>query len=59
MKRHDVVALVSGTVLSAVAVVALWLSFTGTVSWQLIGVVGPLGLVTIGILGLVLSRQHD
>lgn len=58
-KRVDVVALVSGLVLSGVAVAALWLAFTGSIDWQLVKVIAPLILVISGIVGLALSRNRE
>jgi hypothetical protein len=58
MKRPDVLALVFGVLMSAVALVALWLAFTGSVNWHLIRVAGPLCLVVVGVLGLALSRRQ-
>jgi hypothetical protein len=55
----DVVALVSGLLLSGVAVAALWLAFTGSIDWQLVKVIAPLILVISGIVGLALSRNRE
>jgi hypothetical protein len=53
----DVVALVFGLVLTGVAVAALWLSFTGSLNWSVLRTATPLALVTIGGVGLALSRR--
>ncbi len=58
-QRVDVVALVSGLLLSGVAVAALWLAFTGSIDWQLVKVIAPLILVISGIVGLALSRNRE
>ncbi len=55
----DVVALVLGLLLSAIATAALWLAFTGSLNWALIKVAAPFGLVVIGALGLALSRNRS
>lgn len=57
MKRPDVVALISGLLLTAVAIGSLWFSITGSMNWPLIRVAAPLALVAVGILGLALSRN--
>ncbi len=59
MKRVDVVALISGLLLSGVALGSLWLAFTGSISWPLIRVIAPLALVVVGVLGLALSRNRE
>ena len=53
----DVVALVFGLVLTGIAVAALWLSFTGSLNWSVLRTATPLALVTIGGVGLALSRR--
>ena len=53
----DVVALVFGLLLTGVAVAALWLSFTGSLNWSVLRTATPLALVTIGGVGLALSRR--
>jgi hypothetical protein len=53
----DVVALVFGLVLTGVAVAALWLSVTGSLNWSVLRTATPLALVTIGGVGLALSRR--
>jgi len=58
-KRVDVVALVSGLLLSGIAVGALWLAFTGSIDWQLVKIIAPLILVISGIVGLALSRNRE
>jgi membrane protein YdbS with pleckstrin-like domain len=58
MKRVDVVALIMGVLLTAIAAGSLWLSFTGSVDWQLLKVVAPVTLIVVGVLGLTLSRNR-
>lgn len=53
----DVVALVFGLLLTGVALAALWLSFTGSLNWSVLRTATPLALVTIGGVGLALSRR--
>ncbi len=55
----DVVALVLGLLLSAVAAGALWLSFGRSLDWALIKLAAPFGLVVVGALGLALSRNRS
>jgi hypothetical protein len=52
-----VVALVFGLLFTAVAAAALWQSVIGTLHWSLLKTVTPLALVTVGVLGLALSRR--
>jgi hypothetical protein len=59
MRNPDVVALVFGLLLSAVAVAALWQSFVGALDWELLKIAAPLALVMIGVLGLALSRNRS
>lgn len=59
MKRLDVVALVTGLLLTTVAAGSLWLSFVGSISWPMVRVVAPLALVVVGVLGLALSRNRE
>jgi hypothetical protein len=59
MRRVDVVALMSGLLLTAIAVGSLWLTFGGRIDWQLLRVVAPLSLVVVGVLGLALSRNRS
>ena len=58
MKRLDVVSLIFGLLLTAVAAGSLWLSFTGSLDWQLVKVAAPTALILVGVLGLVLSRNR-
>jgi hypothetical protein len=58
-KTYDVVALIFGLLLSSVALGSLWLTFVGPLNWQVIRIVAPMGLVTIGVVGLVLSRNRQ
>jgi hypothetical protein len=59
MRSVDVTAFVVGTVLSGVAVLALWMAFAGSVDWGIVRIVAPLGLVVVGILGLALARNRS
>jgi hypothetical protein len=59
MRNVDVTAFVVGSVLSGVAVVALWMAFAGSVDWGIVRIVAPLGLVAVGILGLALARNRS
>ncbi len=58
MRRVDVVALVLGVVLTAVAVMSLWSTLVGAIDWRIVQIVAPLGLVATGIIGLALSRNR-
>lgn len=59
MRRHaDVVALVTGVLLTGFAVAVLWDTLVGPLSWALIKVVAPLVLVVVGVVGLALSRNR-
>jgi hypothetical protein len=58
MRRVDVVALVLGVVLTAVAVMSLWSTLVGAIDWRVVQIVAPLGLVATGIIGLALSRNR-
>ncbi len=57
-RRIDVLSLITGLLLTAVAVVSLWLTFGGPVDWAALKVAVPLGLIAVGVLGLSLSRNH-
>lgn len=60
MKRPvDVLALLVGLVLTALAVASLWSTFFGSLNWHLIQIAAPLGLVAIGVIGLALSRNRS
>jgi hypothetical protein len=59
MRKVDVVALVLGVVLSAVAALSLWASLAGSINWSIVQIVAPLGLVVTGVLGLALSRNRS
>jgi hypothetical protein len=56
--RLDVVALVFGLLMVAVAAGSLWLTFVGPLDWGLIRTAAPLVLVAVGALGLVLTRRR-
>lgn len=58
-KTYDVVALITGVVLSMVALGALWLAFVGPLPWPVIKIAAPLGLVALGVCGLALSRNRS
>lgn len=59
MRRVDVLALVLGVVFSAVSVLFLWLSLFGSINWEVVRIAAPLGLVSLGIVGLALSRNRS
>ena len=59
MRYVDVVALVTGLLLTAAAVVALWLAVAGSMGWSRLSVLAPIALVGVGVLGLALSRNRD
>ncbi len=54
---RDVVSLVFGLLMASIASTALWYSFTGALNWGLLQTAAPLVLVTVGALGLVLTRR--
>ena len=53
----DIVSLVFGLLMVAVAGTALWHSVTGSLDWSLVKTAAPLVLVAVGALGLVLTRR--
>lgn len=55
--RLDVVSLVAGLLMVAVAVAALWMTFVGPLNWALLSTAAPLVLVAVGALGLLLTRR--
>lgn len=55
-RRPDVLALLTGLIACAVAVLGLWAGF-GTISWSAVTVAAPLCLVAIGLIGLIASRK--
>lgn len=59
MRRFDVVALVTGVLLSGVALASLWWSVTGAINWELLKIIAPLALVAVGVVGLALSRNRE
>jgi hypothetical protein len=59
MRSVDVLALVLGVVLSAIAGLVLWMSLLGSVNWEVVRVAAPLGLITLGVVGLALSRNRS
>lgn len=59
MRRLDVVALVSGVLLTGVAAASLWWSITGAINWEVLKIVAPLALVAVGVAGLALSRNRE
>jgi cytochrome c oxidase assembly factor CtaG len=58
MRRPDVLALILGVVFSVIAILALWASLFGTINWEVVRIAAPLGLVSLGVLGLALSRNR-
>ena len=58
-RSRDVVALIFGVVMTSIAVGSMWLSFVGSINWQLVKIVAPLGLIAAGVLGLALSRNRS
>jgi len=58
VKRVDVVALVTGLLLTGIAAASLWLAFGGSLDWHLVSIAAPLILVGVGALGLLLSRYR-
>lgn len=59
MRNVDVLALISGLLLTVVAVTSLWFTHTGSVDWQLVRMLAPLSLVGAGVLGLAVSRTKN
>lgn len=59
MKRRDTVALISGLLLTGVALGSLWFSITGSLDWNVLKLAIPIGLVVVGIAGLVAARTGD
>ncbi len=59
MKSVDVLALVLGVVFSAVAGLVLWVSFVGSINWGIVRMAAPFGLVSLGVVGLALSRNRS
>ena len=57
-RTYDVVALITGVLFSCVALGALWMTLIGPLSWPMIKIVAPLGLVALGVGGLALSRNR-
>lgn len=53
--RADVVGLVVGLVVVAIAALGLWAAF-GTVHWPAVAVAAPSSLVVFGLIGLLASR---
>ena len=59
MRNIDVLALVLGVVFIAIAGLVLWMSLLGSVNWQVVRVAAPLGLLSLGVVGLALSRNRS
>ena len=59
MRRLDVVALITGVLLTGIAAASLWWSITGWLNWETLKIVAPLSLVAVGVVGLALSRNRD
>ena len=57
--RADVVALVTGVLLTGFAAAVLWSSLVSPLSWSLVKVAAPLVLVVVGVVGLALSRNRS
>ncbi len=55
----DVVALLTGVLLTAVAGASLWQALVAPLNWHLIKIAAPFGLVVIGVVGLALSRNRS
>ena len=55
----DVVSLVSGVLLTAIAAGSLWIAFGGHLDSRVLGIAVPSFLVVIGVLGLALSRGRS
>lgn len=55
----DVVSLVSGVLLTAIAAGSLWVAFGGQLDHRVVGIAVPSLLVVIGVLGLALSRGRS
>ena len=55
MRRIDVAALNVGMVCVGLAALAMCAAI-GTVNWNIVSIIAPLGLVVIGLTGLLLSR---
>lgn len=56
--RPDITALSVGLIACSLATLGLWSAY-GTVNWPLVGLLTPLTFVTIGLLGLILSRSKS
>jgi hypothetical protein len=59
MRRLDVVALITGVLLTGIATASLWWSVTGWLNWDVLKIVAPLSLVAVGVVGLALSRNRE
>ncbi len=59
MKSVDVLALVLGVVFSAIAVLFGWASLFGSINWEIVRIAAPFGLITLGVIGLALSRNRS
>lgn len=57
MQRTDTTALVVGLIAVLIAGLGLWHAF-GTIPWQSMGVLFPIVLVLVGIVGLASTRQR-
>lgn len=55
--KPDVLALVVGLIVACLGVLALWEAFD-VVPWDHLGVVAPLGLVAVGLVGVAASRSN-
>ncbi|MVA76373.1 hypothetical protein GC722_10105 [Auraticoccus sp. F435] len=57
--RVDVAPLMLGLLMLPLSLLALWISFGLQVAWGDLAVAAPVGLITLGVLGLVLSRNSS
>ena len=53
--RPDITALTVGLVACLLAALGMWAAY-GSVNWPLVGLLAPIALVMIGLLGLILAR---
>lgn len=57
--KPDVVSLIFGVLITAIALLALWTTYVGGIDWQVLKIAAPLSLVVLGVAGLALSRSRD
>lgn len=58
-RQADVVALVTGVLLTGLAASLLWHSLVSPLGWASVQVVAPVALVLVGVVGLALSRNRS